>query len=79
MAHILHLQHTPRWTFERVNATIRAIGRTVLTERSLALRAATKATSPRQCVAEVRAMYALRLDPPQESDAIARPSSLERI
>ena len=79
MAHILHLQHAPRWTFERVNATIRAIGRTVLTERSLALRAATKATSPRQCVAEVRAMYALRLDPQQESDVVERGDCLQRI
>jgi hypothetical protein len=70
MAHILHLQHTPRWTLGRVNATICAIARTVVAERSLALRAAIKAASPHQCLAEVRAMYALPLDPHQESDDV---------
>jgi hypothetical protein len=79
MAHILNLQHTPRWTLERVNATIRAIARAVVAERSLALRAATKAAWPRQRLAEVRAMYVPSLDPHQESDPVARAERLEKI
>ena len=71
MAYILHPQHSPRQTLERVNATIGAIARAVVADRSLALRAATKAASPRQCLAEVRAMYVPSLD--------ARADCLERI
>lgn len=79
MAHILHPQHFPRQTLERVNATIGAIARAVVAERSLALRAATKAASPRQRLAEVRAMYVPSLDLDQQSDVVARTDCLERI
>jgi hypothetical protein len=79
MAHILQLQHSPRQTLERVNATIGAIARAVVAERSLALRAATKAASPRQRLAEVRAMYVSSLDPRQQTDVVARADCSERI
>jgi hypothetical protein len=78
MAHILHLQHSRRQTLVRVNAMIGAIARAVVAERSLALRAATKAASPRQRLAEVRAMYVpLILDP--QSDFVAWADRLEKI
>jgi hypothetical protein len=72
MAHILHLQQTPRPTLDRVHATIRAIARAVAAEHTLALRAATKANTPRQRLAELRAMYVTPLDPHQESDVDVR-------
>lgn len=79
MAHILQLQHSPRQTLERVNAMIGAIARAVVAERSLALLAAAKAASPRQRLAEVRAMYVPSLDLDQQSDVVARAACLERI
>ena len=57
MAHVLHLQQTYRRTLDGVRATIGAVLRAVTAEHTLALRAATKAASPRQSLAEVRAMY----------------------
>jgi hypothetical protein len=57
MAHVLHLQQTYRRTLDEARATIRAILRAVTAEHTLALRAATRAASPRQSLAEVRAMY----------------------
>jgi hypothetical protein len=57
MAHVLHSQQTYRRTLGGARATIRAILRAVTAEHTLALRAATKAASPRQSLAEVRAMY----------------------
>jgi hypothetical protein len=57
MADVLHLQQTYRRTLGGVRATIRAILRVVTSEHTLALRATTKAASPRQSLAEVRAMY----------------------
>ena len=57
MAHVLHLQQTYRLTLGGARATIRAILHAVTAEHTLALRAATKAASPRQSLAEVRAMY----------------------
>ena len=72
MAHVLDLQHSPRQTLVRVNAMIGAIARAVVAERSLALRAATKAASPRQRLAEVRAMYVPSLNLDQQSDFVAR-------
>jgi len=57
MAYIFRLQQTSRWTLEGVRASIHAILRAVTAEHTLALRAATKAASPRQSLAEVRAMY----------------------
>jgi hypothetical protein len=57
MANIFRLQQTSPWTLEGVGTSIRAIARAVAAEHKLALRAATKAASPRQSLAEVRAMY----------------------
>ena len=57
MAHVLHLQQTYRQTLGGVPTTIGAILRAVTAEHTLALRAATKAASPRQSLAEVRALY----------------------
>jgi hypothetical protein len=57
MAHVLHLQQTYRRALGGARATIRAILRAVTAEHTLALRAATRAASPRQSLAEVRAMY----------------------
>jgi hypothetical protein len=79
MAHILQLQHSPRQTLDRVNARIGAIARALVAERSLALRAATKAASPRQRLAEVRAMYVPSLALDQQSDFVARADRLEEI
>jgi hypothetical protein len=71
MAHVLDLQQTYRRTLGGVRATMRAILRAVTAEHTLALRAATKAASPRQSLAEVRAMYVPPLAPHQEADAVA--------
>ena len=57
MAHVLHLHHTYRRALGDVRATIRAVVRAVTEEHTRALCAATKAGSPRQNLAEVRAMY----------------------
>ena len=78
MGHILHLQHSPRQILVRVNAMIGAIARAVVAERSLALRAATKAASPRQRLAEVRAMYVPSLNLDQQIDFFARVGLTER-
>ena len=72
MAHVLHLPQTYRRTLGGVRATIRAIVRAVAAEHTLALRAATKAASPRQSLAEVRAMYVPACEPQPEADAVAR-------
>ena len=61
MANIFRLQQTSPWTLEGVGTSIRAIARAVAAEHKLALRAATKAASPRQSLAEVRAMYVCHL------------------
>ena len=53
----LHLQPTSRWAVARVLSAIRVISRAVADDHALALRAATKAASPRRSVAELRAMY----------------------
>ena len=57
MAHVLHFQQTYRRALGDVRATIGAILRAVTAEHTRALHAATKAASPRQSLAEVRAMY----------------------
>ena len=75
MAHILHLQQTYRQARRGVSATIRAVVRAVAAEHTLAMRAATKAASPRQSLAEVRAMYVPPLGPHQEVDVVARSTS----
>lgn len=70
MAHIL--QQTVRRTRSGVVATIRAVMRAVGAEHTLAQRAAAKAESPRQSLAEVRAMYVPTGESQQEGDAVAR-------
>ena len=72
MAHIMQLQQTYRRTRSGVGAAIRAIARVIAAEHTLALRAATKAASPRQSLAEVRAMYVAPPAPHQEDDAVAQ-------
>lgn len=62
MANTLDLQHTSRWTIDRVSATIYVIARIVAAEHALALRAATKAALQRRSLAEVRATYVPPLD-----------------
>ena len=62
MANTWHLQQQSRWTLDSVNTTIRAIAHAWAAEHALALRAATKAASPRKCQAEVRALYLPPLD-----------------
>ena len=57
MAHVLHLQRTFRGALDDVRATIHDVVRAIAAEHTRALRAATKAASPRQSLAEVRAMY----------------------
>ena len=57
MDHVLHSQPTPGRTVDGIIATIRAIVSAVTAEHAMALRAATKAASPRESLAEVRAMY----------------------
>ena len=72
MTHVLQLQRTYRRTLGGFGATIRAIARAVAAEHTLALRAATKAASPRQSLAEVRAMYVPPSEPHQEGEVVAR-------
>ena len=64
MANTFQLQSSSRWTLDRVSASMRAMSRAVAAEHTLALYSASKAASPRQSLAEVRAMY-LPTDQPQ--------------
>jgi hypothetical protein len=57
MAHTLHWKQTNPWTRNEVIGTIGAVMCAVTREHRLALQAAAKAVSPRQGLAEVRAMY----------------------
>ena len=56
-AQALNLPQAHRWDFAGLGARIRGIVRTLETEQTLALRASTKAASPRQNLTELRAMY----------------------
>jgi hypothetical protein len=58
---------------------IRAFLRAVAAEHTLALRAATKAASPRQNLAEVRAMYISPREPHQEAVILAQPRGASKI
>ena len=78
MAHTFRLQQTVRRTRGGIIATLRAIARAVGAEHTLALRAAAKAASPRQSLAEVRAMYVPPGEPQHESDGIARTTKSAR-
>jgi hypothetical protein len=65
MASPLHLQQTTRSTVDPGPSVLRAIARAVVSHHALALRAASIAASPRQGMAEVRAMYVPPLATPQ--------------
>jgi hypothetical protein len=78
MANILHLQLTHRPILAGVTAKVRAVARAVAAEHALSLRAATKATSPHQRLAEVRAMYVPSANSHQGSDAVAPSDCAER-
>ena len=66
MAHTLRLKQTYRPARSGAMATIGAAARVLAEEQALALRAAEKAASPRQSVAELRAMYLPAGEPQQE-------------
>ena len=72
MAHILHWKQTYRQTRSGLVATIRTIARAVSAEHTLAQRAAAKAASPRQSLADVRAMYVPTGESQQQSDVVAQ-------
>jgi hypothetical protein len=72
MTQALPLPQTYRRDFAGFGAKIRAIARAVAAEHTLALRASTKAASPRQSLAELRAMYVLPSEPHQEGEVVAR-------
>jgi hypothetical protein len=57
-AQALHLPQAYRRDFAGFGARIRAIVSALAGEHTLALRASTKAASPRQNLTELRAMYA---------------------
>ena len=57
MAYMMHWEQPHPRTHNRIVRAIGAVVRAVTSEHMLALQAATKATSPRQRLAEVRAMY----------------------
>ena len=69
MAHTLRLKQTYRPARSGAMATIGATARMLAEEQALALRAAEKAASPRQSVAELRAMYVPAAEPHQEKNA----------
>ena len=75
MAHVLHLQQRYRRTLGGVRAAIGAILRAVTAEHTRALHAATKAASPRQSLAEVRAMYV----PSEPHEHGTEPSGQKRV
>lgn len=72
MIQALTLPQTYRRNFTGFGAKIGAIVRAVAAEHTLALRAATKAASPRQSLVEVRAMYVPPSEPHQEGEVVAR-------
>ncbi len=69
MAHALRWKQTYLPTRNGAIATISAAARVIAEEQALALRAAEKAASPRQSVAELRAMYVEAAEPQQEKQS----------
>ena len=70
MAHTLRFKQTYRPIRGGAIEKIGAAARVLAEEQALALRAAEKAASPRQSVAELRAMYHLpAAEPQQEKDS----------
>lgn len=78
MAHALRWKQTYLPTRNGAIATISATARVIAEEQALALRAAEKATSSRQSVAELRAMYLPAAEPQQEENAGAQTSKFGR-
>lgn len=72
MGHTLNWKQTCPWTRSEVIGTIGAVMRAVTREHRLALQAAAKAVSPRQSLAEVRAMYVPMRESQQKSDVVAQ-------
>ena len=68
MAHALRWKQTYLPTRTGAIATISAAARMIAEEQALALRAAEKAASSRQSVAELRAMYLPAGEPQQEKN-----------
>ena len=69
MAHALRWKQTYLPTRSGAIATISATARMIAEEQAVALRAAEKAASSRQSVAELRAMYLPADEPLQKKDA----------
>ena len=69
MAHTLRLKQGYRPIRGGAIDTIGAAARVLAEEQALALRAAEKAASPRQNLAELRAMYLPAGEPKQETDS----------
>lgn len=72
MTQALRLPQTYRRDFTGFGAKIRAIVRALAAEHTRALHASTKAASPRQSLAELRAMYVPSSEPHQEGEVVAR-------
>lgn len=66
-AQALHLAQAYRRDFAGFSATVLEIISGLATEQTLALRASTKATLPRQNLTELRALYTRSLDPRQQT------------
>lgn len=78
MAHALRWKQTYLPTRNGAIATIGAAARVLAEEQALALRAAEKAASPRQSVAELRAMYLPADEPQPEKNAVEQTTKLGR-
>jgi hypothetical protein len=78
MAHTLRWKQTYRPTRSGAMTTIGAAARLLAEEQALALRAAEKAASPRQNLAEVRAMYLQTTQPQPENDPVELTTKLVR-
>lgn len=78
MAHALRWKQTYLPTRNGAIATIGAAARVLAEEQALALRAAEKAASPRQSVAELRAMYLPADEPQREKNAVEQTTKLGR-
>lgn len=70
MAHALRWKQTYLPTRSGAIATLGAAARVIAEEQALALCAAEKAASPRQSVAELRAMYVSASEPQPDGGAV---------
>jgi len=78
MADTFQLHPSFRWRRDGVGASMRALVRAVADEHALALHAAGKAASPRQSLAELRALYLPADPPPQADEGAAQPTQSAR-